>query len=46
MPTFFGTLTGFTLPYTDISSDTLTPNSGSDYLNDYEYNPPTGNTPF
>jgi hypothetical protein len=42
MPTFFGTLTGFTIPYTNISSDTLTPNSGSDYLNDYEYNPATG----
>jgi hypothetical protein len=44
MPTFFGTLTGFTIPYTNISSDTLTPNSGSDYLNDYEYNPATGYT--
>ena len=37
MSTFFGTLTGFTLPYTDISSDTLLPNFGQDYLNDYEY---------
>ena len=46
MPTFFGTLTGFTLPYTDILSNTLSPNSGQDYLNDYEYNPPTGNTAF
>lgn len=37
MSIFFGTLTGFTLPYTDISSDTLLPNLGQDYLNDYEY---------
>jgi hypothetical protein len=36
MPTYFGTLTGFTLPYTDISSNTL-PGGGQSYLNDLEY---------
>jgi hypothetical protein len=34
MSDFFGTLTGFTIPYTNISSDTLSPNGGLDYLND------------
>lgn len=49
MATYFGVLTGFTLPYTDISSDTL-PGGGQSYLNDLEYVTgskahPTGSTP-
>lgn len=49
MATYFGVLTGFTLPYTDISSDTL-PGGGQSYLNDLEYVSgvkahPTGSTP-
>jgi hypothetical protein len=49
MATYFGTLTGFTLPYTNISSDTL-PGGGQSYLNDLEYVSgvkarPSGSTP-